>query len=162
MRVLPGPWKDSYENKHDDALAKKRASNKKGRHATCSTPRESSSPRLGVNPGYQRLDLGAIGEAPFAAVAVDNPTGIVPGCGQRTASGPHRCAKGQQEGSAYCRPGQLYTGQAQPVSVGGKPVHPPAAAGSIVAPGGGVAGQAFCFIDTAVAAPPHSTPNGCY
>lgn len=40
---------------------------------------------VGGNPGYPRLDfLGAVGVALSAAVAVDNPLGIVPGCGQRT------------------------------------------------------------------------------
>jgi len=42
---------------------------------------------VGGNLGYPRLGfLGAIGVAPSAAVAVDNPFGIVPGCGQRTRS----------------------------------------------------------------------------
>lgn len=38
----------------------------------------------GGNSGYPRLIfLGAVGVAPSAAVAVDNPLRIVPGCGQR-------------------------------------------------------------------------------
>jgi hypothetical protein len=43
-----------------------------------------SSPSIGVNPGYPRLDLGAIGLAPSAAVAVDNPSGLSPAVGSGT------------------------------------------------------------------------------
>lgn len=39
---------------------------------------------VGVNPGYPRLGSGAIGVAPSAAVAVDNPSGLSPAVGSGT------------------------------------------------------------------------------
>ena len=55
---------------------------KAGTHVVPALQRTEQS-TVGVNPGYPRLESGAIGVAPFAAVAVDNPIRIVPGCGQR-------------------------------------------------------------------------------
>jgi hypothetical protein len=41
---------------------------------------------VGVNPGYPRLGSGALGLAPPAAVAVDNPSGLSPAVGSGTDS----------------------------------------------------------------------------
>jgi len=48
----------------------------------------SSCPRLGSIRVTHGWKLGAVGVAPSAAVAVNNPQGFVPNCGQRTLSSP--------------------------------------------------------------------------
>jgi hypothetical protein len=40
---------------------------------------------VGVKLGYPRLELGAVGVAPLAAVAVDNPSGLSPAVGRGPA-----------------------------------------------------------------------------
>ena len=84
--LLPQGMRPSeYQNYQDEALVLKLVGNGKGGTRRNDTQRTEQS-TVGVNSGYPRLDMGAVGVAPSAAVAVDNLQGLSPAVGSGPAS----------------------------------------------------------------------------
>jgi hypothetical protein len=82
-----------------------RKSGHTGRNGTHRTEQST----VGVKSGYPRLESGAIGVAPSAAKAVDNPSGLSPAEGRRPSRYPTPHALPVRDHPArLC--GQLYRG----------------------------------------------------